>query len=44
MIPLFNEVSLAIGSGTSFYIVIAQARQMNVGAALSTMKQLLFGT
>ncbi|MGJ7488600.1 hypothetical protein ACSFA2_25265 [Variovorax sp. LT2P21] len=43
VIPLFNEVALAIGSRTSFDVVVAQARQLEVGAALSTMKQLLFG-
>lgn len=43
MIPLFNEVSIAIGSRTSFDIVMEQARHLEVGAALSTMKQLLFG-
>lgn len=44
VIPLFNEVSLAIGSRTSFDVVMAQARELEVSAALSTMKQLLFGT
>lgn len=43
VVPLFDEVSLAIGSRTSFDVVLAQARQLDVGAALSTMKQLLFG-
>lgn len=44
MIPLFNEISLAIGSQTSFDVVISQAKQLEVGAALSTMKTILFGT
>ena len=44
VIPLFDEVSLAMGSRTSFDIVMAHAKHLEVGAALSTMKQVLFGT
>jgi hypothetical protein len=43
MVPLFNEVSLAIGSQTSFEVVMDQGKHLEIGAALSTMKQLLFG-
>jgi hypothetical protein len=44
MIPLFNEAAVAIGSRTSFDMVLEQARHLEVGAALSTMKQILFGS
>lgn len=44
MIPLFNEVATALGAGTPFEVVMAQAKDFQIGAALSTMKQILFGT
>lgn len=43
MIPLFNEVALAIGSQTSFDVVVFQAKHLDIGGALSTMKTILFG-
>ena len=43
MIPLFNEISFALGHRTSFEEVMAQAKELEFGVALSTMKKILFG-
>jgi hypothetical protein len=43
MIPLFNEVAIALGAKTPFEVVMAQAKNLEISAALSTMKQVLFG-
>jgi hypothetical protein len=43
MIPLFDEVANALGASIPFEVVMNQAKNLEIGAALSTMKQLLFG-
>lgn len=43
MIPLFDEVARTLGSGFVFDTLIRQAAHLELGEALATLKQLLFG-
>lgn len=43
MVPLFNEVALSLGAKIPFEAVMLQAKNLEIGEALSTMKQILFG-
>jgi len=40
--PLFNEISVAFGSGIQFNDVLREAKHLHFGAMLSLMRQLLF--
>lgn len=44
MIPLFDEVARSMGSGLVFETLVRQTSQLELGNALATLKQLLFGT
>jgi hypothetical protein len=43
MIPLFNEVALALGSSIHFDTLFAHAKHFQLAKALATMKEILFG-
>lgn len=43
MIPLFNEIASSFGSPQTFEAVLIHAKDMDVSATLSTMKDILFG-
>jgi hypothetical protein len=42
--PLFNEIAASFGSRITFSDVLQQGQNLNVGAMLSMMKQILFGS